>query len=220
MISSSVLAFDADTHTYRRPDGERVPSVTQVLRAVGVSADFEDLKQISPRVAQSINYKRDLGTALHADAHALDDDDLDWSTVHPDVEPYLRAWQTCRENLGLFAIQRERRVYSPTLGVCGTLDGIFYRSQDADRRILIDLKVGDPEAAGARYQLAGYELLWTEEHPDRPIAERWSVQLTPAHRVPYRITNYTAEPDAWQHIPMFRAFVTTYWHQAARRRSA
>lgn len=211
-MTGAALAFDPAMHVYTRPDGSRVPSVTQVLRAVGVSVDFEGLKASSSRLAERIDYRRDLGTAVHADAHAFDDGDLVWESVHPDVRPYLDAWLVFRTASGLEPLTRERRVYDPALGVCGTLDGIFRRPETATRA-LIDIKIGDPEDAGARYQLAGYQLLWEREHPDQPIDERWSVQLTPELAIPYRITKY---PD-WRDGAVFRALVTTYYAQAARR---
>jgi hypothetical protein len=212
------LIFSPELHEYRLPlTGDVVPSVTQVLRDVGVSTDFEGLKASSKWLADRIDHKRDLGTAVHADAHAYDDDDLDWSTVHPEVKPYLDAWVTFRENQHVFPLQRERRLYSPSLRVCGTMDGVFYRAGDPSKRILIDIKCGDPDAAAAQFQTAGYQLLWEEERPELPIAERWSVQLTPDLSVPYRITNYSTKPDAYRHGQLFRSFVATYYAQAARR---
>lgn len=215
-FTSSDLQFTAEDHAYRLPDGRRIPSVTQILRAVGVSTDFDELRASSSRLAERIDYRRDLGVAVHADAHAFDDDDLEWDTVDPDVLPFLEAWSVFRENTGLVPITRERRLYHPGLGVCGTLDGIFYRERAPDRRVLVDLKCGDPEAAAARYQTALYQLLWEAEHPNEPIAERWSVQLTPTLAVPYRITAYAD----WTDLATARAIVTTYFAQAARRRPA
>lgn len=211
--SGADLLFTAAPHEYRLPDGRHVPSVTQILKAVGVSVDFDALAGMSARHGDAIEQARALGTAVHADAHAYDDNDLEWSTVHPDVLPYLYAWATCRENLGLVPLQRERRLYSPTLGVCGTLDAVCCRPARVEHLILIDVKCGDPESAGAQFQTAGYALLWDEEHPDQPIGERWSVELTPGTTIPYRVHPYTD----WNDRAAFRAFVTTFYHQAARR---
>lgn len=212
------LIFNAERHEYRFPlSGVTIPSVTQILAATGVSTDFEELRGISSSLSDAIDRKRAIGHAIHADAHAYDDGDLIESSVHPDVRPYLEAWKTFRGNQRFAPIHRERKVYSRGLNTCGTLDGIFQRIDERDRRILIDIKIGDPEASGAQFQTAGYEILWTEEHPEQPIAERWSVQLIPGIRIPYRIANYSSWPDAWLHGQKFRAFVTTYWEQAIRR---
>lgn len=204
------LTFHPESHTYVRPDGVIVPSVTQILRATGIGTDYEAIPGLS---ALDLELRRQLGTAVHADIHSYDDDDLDLTTVDPRVRPYLDAWITCRNSLGLVGLIHERIVYDPDLEACGTLDGIV-RVRD-ERSVLIDLKIGDPVDAAAQYQTAAYEVLWRAEHPnDAPIDERWAVQLTPDLAIPYRITPYTD----WRDQQMFRAFVTTYYAQAARRK--
>jgi hypothetical protein len=214
-FTASDLSFDPATHEYRLPNGAIVPSVTQILSAVGVSVDFEALRASSERTAAAIDLKRDIGTALHADAYAFDDNDLDWSTVDPRVEPYLQAWATFRENTGLVPTTRERRVYNPFHGYAGTLDGIFRRPNGG--LVLVDIKTGDPDDSGCAFQTAAYVAAYEFEHRDgEALAERWGVQLVPESRIPYRICPYTS----WQDWPKFQAFVTTYYHQAARRRRA
>lgn len=212
VLTAAALTFDPVFHEYRLPDGRLVPSVTQILQAVGVSADFETIAMYSPKLGDAIELKRQLGTAVHADCHAFDDDDLDWETVDPRVEPYVRAWETFRENSGLTPVTRERRVFHPTSFYCGTLDGLFLAPDR--RRVLVDIKIGDPEDAGCRFQTAGYEAAYRLEHSDETIAERWAVRLTPGYEVPYRITPYRD----WRDGGIFQAFVTTYQHQHARRR--
>jgi hypothetical protein len=210
-LTSSDVTFDQVAHEYFLPDGQRVPSVTEVLSAVGISTDFEGLSSRSSRIGEAIALKRDIGQALHADAHAFDDDDLDWTTVDPRVEPYLTAYVTFRANSGVRPTTRERRVFHPQFRYAGTLDGIF---QLADgRRVLIDLKTGDPDDSACAWQTAAYEAAHLVEHPGHVIHERWGVQLVPGAQVPYRIHRYTD----WRDFAAFQAFLTTYHHQAARR---
>jgi hypothetical protein len=209
--TSNVLAFEPIKHEYRY-DGQRVPSVTQILRETGISVDFDELAGMSHRLGLAIDEKRAIGTALHADCHAFDDNDLEWSTVDPRVVPYLEAWKTLRENSGLVPLRRERRVYHPGYRYAGTLDGIF--AKDASTSVLVDIKTGDPESSGARYQLAAYQLAHETESDHTTIHERWSVQLTPGRRVPYRIARY----DDWRDFDTWKAIVSTYWAQAARRK--
>lgn len=211
-MTAATLAFDPLCHEYRLPDGQLVPSVTQILSAVGVSVDFEGLMAMSAERSRQIEAKRALGTAVHADCHAFDDDDLVWSTVDPQVLPYIRAWETFRANTGLLPLTRERKVFHPTQFYCGTLDGIF--EMPTGRRVLVDIKTGDPEDSGCQFQTAAYHAAYRIDHPDEVIDERWGVQLVPDRAVPYRISPYTD----WRDFGAFQAFVTTYQNQAARRR--
>lgn len=203
------LSFDPATHEYRLPDGRRVPSVTEILRATGVSTDFEAIGALSQTVHDAIELKRAIGSALHQDIVAFDDNDLDWSTVDPRVLPYVQAWQQFRaDKPHLTPTERERIVYHAALQYAGTFDGVFFDSVTG-RRILIDIKTGDADAAGARYQLCGYMLCV-------PAEERWAVRLLPGRTVPYQVTPYTDYRD----FEVWRAIVATYYAQAARRRAA
>lgn len=206
-----LLSFDPIEHAYRLPGGERVPSVTEILGAVGVSVDFEALGERSPRTADAILAKRQLGHALHADAHAFDDDDLVLESVDERVRPYLDAWITFRANMQLTPEARERRVYHDELHFAGTLDGIF--RLPSGRRVLVDIKTGDPDDSGCQFQTAAYQAAYLVEHPHEPIHERWGVQLVPGAVVPYRISPYAD----WRDWACFKAFVTTYHCQVARR---
>jgi hypothetical protein len=218
-FTAADLAFDMASHAYTLPDGRQVPSVTTVLKATGISVDFDEIAGISDRLATTLEMRRALGTVCHMDCHAYDDGELNWKTVDERVRPFVEAWAEFRENTRLMPLARERRVFHPSYFVCGTLDGIFAKkSRGPSKRILVDLKLGDPEDAAAKFQLAGYEMCWEFEHPDEPVDERWSVRLFPGRAVPYQITNYSAEPDALTHRARFQAHVTTYHDQAARRR--
>ena len=63
---------------------------------------------------------------------------------------------------------------------------------------------------------AAYQLAHQCEQNHQEIHERWSVQLTPHMRTPYRITRY----DDWRDFDVWKAIVTTYYAQHARRRAA
>lgn len=209
-MTAAALTFTHETHEYR-VDGRVVPSVTQILKATLVAVDFDELAGFSSRLGQAIDEKRALGQALHADAHAFDDNDLDWATVHVDVLPYLEAWRRFRADKRLAPQVRERRLYHPALGYAGTLDGVFVTP--GLKRVLVDIKTGDPEDSGCRYQTAGYQLAYAIDHED-VIDERWAVQLVPDRAVPYRVTRY----DDWRDFDTWRAIVATYYAQSARRR--
>lgn len=215
---ADVLHFDPLTHRSTRSDGSEVPHVTAVLAAVGVATDFEDLAALSPRLEARIEERCLLGSVVHADCHAYDDDDLEWGSLDPRSSPFVEAWATCRRNLGLLPVQRERRIFHPVHNYTGILDGIFATPGTNNKRVLLDLKLGDPNNAAAEFQTAAYEAAWALERPYEPINERWAVQLVPDRTVPYIVTNYSARHDAWQDFQKFLAFLTTYNNQAGRRK--
>lgn len=211
--SFSSLTFDASAHEYR-VEGRVVPSVTRILHGVGIATDFEAIAASSRRMAEAIEFRRALGTAVHADCHAFDDNDLDLDAVDDRVKAYVEAWAIFRENKGLTPHARERRVFHPGLFYAGTLDGVFSTADGS--LVLVDIKLGDPRDAGAAYQTAAYEAGYLLDHPDQSIAERWAVQLLPERRIPYEITNYSARFDAWRDFQVFQAAVTVYAAQATR----
>jgi hypothetical protein len=153
---------------------------------------------------------------VHLACHAFDDDDLDWRHVPDDVRPYVEAWAQFRENSRLRPLQRERKVFHPGILLRGDARRHLRGTVPTERRILLDIKTGDPSDSGAHLQTAAYEAAHTIEHPDMVVHERWSVQLIPGARVPYRTTNYTARQHAWLDFSKFQACVTTYWEQPAR----
>lgn len=224
-LRAADLLFDEATHTSKTPDGRAVPHVTHILAAVGVSTDFEALGSMSRDLAETIAYRRALGSAVHADLHAYDDDDLDLQHLADSpTRPYVEAWATFRRHLRLTPVSRERRIFNPRDWYTGKYDGIFIQDGDWTRRILIDTKIGDPEDSGCRFQLAAYAGAHLLEHPDQPIHERWGVQLAPEKpRNPYVLFPYTTTglyPDHWHDYRKFQCFCVTYREQAARRRAA
>ncbi len=213
VFTGADLVFTETTHEYRLPDGRVVPNVTTILKETGVATNFEEISSRSSKLAQAIEYRRALGTAVHADCHAFDDDDLDWQAMHDDVRPYVDAWSVFRDNTRLRPLARERRVFHPQDFYCGTLDGVFARPDET--AVLVDIKIGDPFDAAAHLQTAAYQAAYHVDRPDVPILERWAVRLIPDRRIPYDITRYTD----WQDINRFRAVLTTFAEQPVRRRN-
>lgn len=189
--TSADLRFDPFTHETTLPDGRDVPHVTRVLAESGVSTDFEEVMQVSRRVRAHVEDRRELGTVVHRDCHAYDDDDLVWDTLDPRSRPYVEAWATCRKNLGLVPVHRERQVFHVSAEYTGIFDGLYdYQPGLLTKRILIDLKIGCAKAAAADLQLAAYAAAYLAENPDERIDDRWSVELRPEQQVPYNVTAY------------------------------
>ena len=142
--------FDSDSHIYRI-NRRIVPSVTNVLRVTGIS---RDLRQVRPDV---LRYKREIGRGLHRCAHLLQLRDLDWSTVDPQLEPYLNALLLWIGDTGFKAEHVELRRW-PVLdgmGYGGTLDATGLIKGEP---WMVDWKTteGSPDPAWG-VQLSAYE---------------------------------------------------------------
>jgi hypothetical protein len=88
VVAAANFAFDPERHEYSR-DGRVIRSVTQILNDVGLVCYDHIPKAI-------LDHKAEIGIAAHQSCWFLDEQDLDWSTVHPQVEPYVRAWEKFR----------------------------------------------------------------------------------------------------------------------------
>jgi hypothetical protein len=85
--TSDALVFDEATHTYTL-DGERLPSVTQILQRAGAI----DFSHIPPTILEAA---RERGTAVHKAVHYFNENDLDvdvFRVAFPDYWPYVSAW--------------------------------------------------------------------------------------------------------------------------------
>lgn len=110
-----VVQFQRDPHQYR-VDGAVVPSITQILDAAGLAPDYA---RIPPAILLNARLR---GEHVDACCDLFDDDDLDWSTVHPEAVPYVRAWGRFRERERYTPIMSQPRLFHPELGYAGSGD--------------------------------------------------------------------------------------------------
>jgi hypothetical protein len=174
-----MIHFDADSHTYTL-DGQRLPSVTEVLKPL---SDIEYRcvdKAVMERAAT-------LGKAVHKlielDLGAeLDEDGLDDA-----LRPYLAQWRAFRALSGFDALLSEQAVHSAKYGYAGTLD--LFGTLNG-RHVLIDAKrtAAVPRTAGP--QTAGYEIALRESSGNA----KWLAQ--PIHRYALHLT-----PERWTLVP-------------------
>lgn len=219
------VAYDPNGHRYTA-GASALDHVTGILRGVGVSVDFERLVAEGKVTAAQLEEKRALGQAAHAATHYYDDNTLVAGSVDPRVEPYLQAWMHFRQVTGFVPALLETALWHPGLLIGGTLDraGTFTSFVDADPRDLhtVDIKLGEPDDAAARWQTAAYaEFLALSLAPGFPgldnikmrMRKRYSVQLLPSGH--YKLHVYADVINDWLE---FCAFVTTFRRQAVRRR--
>ncbi len=171
-----MLEFTQKDHVYRWND-EVVPSVTQVLQAAGLAADYSDVPRAHLMAAANI------GTAVHQIAAGyLTKQPRNWpllavtfSHEHPRIERAVRAWAGWIATVMPEVLAWERTSYSELFGFAGTLDMVC---RIADVLWLIDLKCTSQVHLDAwGLQTAGYEVLWNEDHPDMPIERRGALHV-------------------------------------------
>lgn len=154
----SGLAFDEAAHAYTL-DGERLPSVTQVLHSSGL-IDFSAV----PEKVLAVALAR--GQAVHQAIHYFNEKDLDVAEFRRNFPPYagyLNAWINFCEQRHFRALHNEHRLCSRRYGVAGTLDCLGLLDGTP---CLADFKTGNPDDVAADLQTAAYEGMareWSSE---------------------------------------------------------
>lgn len=138
--------FIPKSHLYLL-DGRPVPSTTQVLSEVGLLPDWSKVNRTV------LEHRRQLGTAVSACLHFLQEGDLNMATVDEEVKPMLAAHQLFVKDTGFVPDPGgvEMRMWPTVRGMSwgGTLDckGRIFKNEPA----IIDWKIseGQPEYAWA-----------------------------------------------------------------------
>lgn len=137
-------------------DGALTPSMTQVLREMGL-VRFDG---VPPFILEAA---RKRGSAVHALAHYANEGDLDESSIDDAYRGYLEAWLRCRSERRIVPLLCERRVASRRHRITGTIDILCEIDGDG---WLLDYATGDPAQCAKHFQTAGYLFAaydWQEE---------------------------------------------------------
>ena len=148
-----MLTFDPILHEYRI-DGRFIPSVTYILKSVNMTTNYA---AVDPLVLQRAAER---GTAVHKAIEYLNGPGLDWGSLHPDLIPYVQAYQKFTANHVFDYLYGEKILYSEQWDYAGTPDLIGYIDGVLT---LLDIKCTyELDEPGVEVQLAGYEQLWNE----------------------------------------------------------
>ena len=159
-----MLVFDELKHEYRHK-GNVVPSVTQILQGAGLI----DLSMVKEGV---LEYRKQLGTAVHRATELYDNNDLVMEDLDPRIKPYLDGWIKFRAEVDFGVEANELRLFHPKYQYAGTLDRV---GTIFGKRSLVDLKTGLVYASyGA--QTAAYKEAYEFEHKKK-IQARYTLQL-------------------------------------------
>jgi hypothetical protein len=171
-----MLTFDEKTHVYRW-NGQRVPNVTTIISATGMS-NFDMVD------AELLRRAGEFGTAVHQSCEYSDRGTL--GDVDDAVLPYLEAWRLFVMTYGATVIENEKLMFSEKYGFAGTIDRVLSIGK---AETLVDIKTATVISPTWDIQTAAYNLL-------RPCKARWTVKLEPDERVPYRIIEHKCATDA------------------------
>jgi hypothetical protein len=205
---SDGLELDLERHVYTY-DGQRVSGVSEVLTGLG----------IVERVWFT-EFARARGTAVHLALEYLLTGTLDWTTLDPRIEPYVRAAVRFLEDAQVGENGRivERPVYHSMLRYAGTPDLV---AEVFGERCVIDWKSGGTGAAGlatAAYEMAVRNQPRMGECPPslRQPLRRMVVQLHDDGTYHKRDMMDSSDYPHWQsavmlfnsyHLPRFRGVI-------------
>jgi len=132
-------------------EGRRVPSVTEVLRLVGL----DDWSHVPP---DTLAAAQERGQLVHYWCEMVDRYDVAAEEADPEAVPYVTAYRSFRGESRWEVELIEHPLVSARLRLAGTPDRVFRVPGEPIPR-LVDLKSGEPTDA-AKMQTAGYaELL-------------------------------------------------------------
>lgn len=159
-----MITLEEETHTYYDEKGATLPSVTQIIQHF---CDYNGIPQ------EVLDYKSEIGKAVHLATSLFDNDDLDIESIDPVISGYVDGWIKFRADTEIEITANEQIVYHPLYRFAGTLDreGII-----GANNVLIDIKCTAMIARHVGVQLAGYDL--ARMHVRGPIRNRrLAVQL-------------------------------------------
>jgi hypothetical protein len=164
-----MISLDEATHTYRETGGTRVPGVTEILEASGVSTPPVG---VDPEVWIAAQVR---GTAVHR-LTALEDAGGEIAPDGDTIGP-IQAWRQYKSRTRMKILEREKLVYHPVFRYAGTLDVLCELWVDGRWQLfLLDLKTGQKRKAH-RIQTALYSMALAQEYGAKSFPRRGCVYL-------------------------------------------
>lgn len=184
------ITFDADTHTYWY-GMENVPSVSEILRPI--------TEKYLDTIPESIlNWKRDLGIAVHKACELFDLGTLDEASLDERIVPYLEGYKRFMlDKLPTWhdiesIVFEETARYAGTLDRAGSVDGHFS---------IVDIKTSVSIQPSAAVQLWAYALA----HDEMVAPSLYVLQLTgKGDYVLKEFTDYDLYSETWDALLALR----------------
>lgn len=178
-----MLYFNQETHTYTW-EGEKVPSVNEILRAEGA---------IPPFFSPTADYKCQLGIYLHDAIRMHFASKLDEASLQGAVLEYFNGFRLFQSHFDLKPFAVEKSLYSEKWGFAGTPDCWT-------NNVLYDWKCSSSVYPYYALTLSAYSIL-IEEFQGYRVKDLLVVQLVPNN---YKIINIQEDRQS------FLAFLKTY----------
>lgn len=168
LLALDEIVFSEEPHLYRYR-GKDYRSVTDRIKAV-LGDEFADVPP------DRLEFAQNRGTMVHLAAALLVAEELDWNTVDPRIEGYVRAVERFHVECPGKIVYFEKSLVSPELDLAGRPDIVkFIRG----RRSLIDYKTSQQMNPRMRLQTALYKKLHNAVFPNQPIYDRYGLRLQP-----------------------------------------
>lgn len=175
--------YNDEYHIYKL-DGQKIPGVTQVLNNVGIT----DYSRIPAEKRES---SMRFGIAVHSACELWDKEDLDESSLHPLIVPYLSGWKKFFSESKAVIIENEKPSYSTKYRYGFKIDRILNIHK---RLTVVDIKTSVDSQQGTDLQLAGYLLGYNEgKKRNEQALDRIAVHLTDKDE--YKIIRYKNRND-------------------------
>lgn len=157
--------FEEERHIYTDAAGTRLPSVTQVFSALGMT-DYDSIsKEVLAR-------KSAIGVAVHAAIRYLCEGVLDWDSVAPEAMSYVVAAEMWMKEQGFTSLAQEGQGIAEIGGMkvgyaYDNLGTMMFKGRM--RHVILDYKTTVATSPTWKLQTAAYALA----APKLPIGERY-----------------------------------------------
>lgn len=152
--------FDPVRHLYLL-NGKRLPSVTGIMKAGGLTKDYSD---VDPKVLANAAAR---GTAVHKAIEQLHEGTLDWAVLHDEIIPRVLAYEKFRTDARWQHLHSEQMFYSKRWMYAGTMDAIG-TTYGTSNLVLLDYKTSyESDLPAWKIQIQAYKQLWDEHHEEK-----------------------------------------------------
>lgn len=191
----SYVSFNEQDHIYtlHSDDGTKrqLPSVTGIINEVGIGFKTEAVP-----AHIDLAWYGDRGTKIHLACDYYDEGVLDWKSLAPEIEPFVKSYAIGKEQLGFKVLESELVVWDRRERYAGKLDRVVEFAEEVNefgRIAQIDIKSGGAYKSHG-YQTAGYNIALARSDTYKQDIARFGLYLDKNGGVP-NLVEYTSLTD-------------------------